>query len=173
MLKKTVGLFILIAVLAVPVVGQTDADKGMNVSAGMFFVTDGDASDVMGNGIGVTLDKKVRSTASMDLHASVGYYKFSGDYLGYDVDASIIPLMVTGIYGKNADKATKTYYGLGVGLTMFDANLEGYDLGNETDFAYQLLGGVEFGKNMFAEAKYLSGGRNGNTGFGVNVGMKF
>lgn len=176
MFNRLVIFCVLIGLLCVPAFALGDSSADLRVSAGLFLITDSEASDTAGNGLSLNLEKKVQSLGEGDIYVSAGYIRFSNTYGSVDLDLSLIPIMATYVIKPSSDAETRFYFGGGAGLVFMDATASsGYysDSGSETDFAYQLLGGAEFGDTMFAEVKYLSGGRTGNTGFSLHIGGRF
>lgn len=157
--------------------GKAVVNDGLAVSAGLFFPTGSDAGDVLGNGIGINAEKMISVKDRYDVYGSLGFVRFSNSWEGADVSEHIIPVMVTVMPRQSSkNRAAKFYYGAGLGLTFTKLDYSSDWLGgsdSKLDFAWQFVGGTKFGDKMFAEAKYLSGGREANTGFSLNVGSRF
>jgi hypothetical protein len=168
MLKGVILICLAVAALCASAVAQDG--NGMNASLGMFFISNGDASDIMGTGTAITLEKHVASRGRVDLFGSIGYVTFSNTWSGISCDEKLIPIMLT---AKSRQTGTqKAYFGLGVGLIIMDLSI-GSLSDSRTDLGLQLLGGLSFGKSMFGELKLLGGSRNGNTGYSLNLGARF
>ena len=158
-------------------VGKAVSNDDLAVSLGVFFPTSSDASDVIGTGFGITAEKMIGAKKRFDIYGSLGFVGFSNSIEGTDVSEHIIPAMVT-LMPRQASKSrgAKFYYGGSLGLTFTkldysDSEFDGSD--SKIDFAWQLVGGSNLNDKLFAEAKYLSGGREANTVFSLNVGTRF
>lgn len=138
-----------------------------------FYLTDSSARDIAGNGLGLTVEQKVGSASKLPIYASAGIYRFSNDFdlLGdtYNTRMTLIPVFLnTKLYSMNK----KTYCGFGMGFIYSDVKIDNLS-NNNTDLAFQLLGGLEINDGYSLELKYLDGDRNGNTGLSFNLGMRF
>ena len=66
---------------------------------------------------------------------------------------------------------TGYYWGWGAGLCRLSAGV-GWISASETDLAWQVCGGMQKARQSY-ELRYVSGGRNGNTGFMLTAAMRF
>ena len=180
------GRYLIVCILAlglcVPALAQTSTDNGLSASLEMFYFTDSEARDLLGTGMGLNVEKKLAN----DMYISLGYIK-AGDELSagsesLEWDVSLIPIMVTKHFGQISQNSN-AYWGVGAGFVINKLDMSYKDTeypgdnfdesDSSTDLAWQLVGGTLLGKNILAQAKYFSGGHEGNTGFSLNVGMKF
>lgn len=157
---------------------QGPAAQKFTVSPEYFYLLDGDARDFYGGGLGVTLGYKVTEDEAGPMYASIGYISLSGSstgevYAGYNVDITIMPLMLTKYYSPNTAYGKKLYYGVGAGIvrTKMETDFLGDDTTN--DFAWQLVGGMNFNEKWFGEIKYFNGSNDVNTGLTASIGAKF
>lgn len=160
---------------------KSEPKSELEVSLGLMHLTDSDAREVAGYGLGIELRKQISRGPGVSkksrkdeakLYASVGYIKFSNSFYGLGVDATVVPIMATAV----KIKKNSVYYGAGLGLAMTRLELWGFgpsESASQTDFAYQLMVGKNLGRNKFVEARYFNGGIPGNTGIGVSIGAKF
>jgi len=149
-----------------------EVGKGLNVSLGFFQLTDSDAKDMYGDGFGLTVEKMLPSEGERQLSASIGYIAHSSTYGSLDVKLTNIPVLFNVRVVKESG-ANNWYYGAGIGFNRMNISVSGFGSDPTTDFCFQLMGGMKFGKNMFADVRSLSGGRKGNSGLMFNVGASF
>lgn len=162
--------------------------KDLKVSTGYFSFSDSDVKDVVGTAFALNAEKALTGKGQWESFVSVGYAKASGSNGVGDGKITIIPMVYGMKYNltPNALK-TKFYAGAGAGLTYSNAKATytGYTLDStaydgtisetwkKLSLSFQLMGGVEFGKSMFAEMKYIDGGEDVNTGWSFCLGAKF
>lgn len=174
---KIVFVVMVVLALLVPAVsGATapaDVDQHINVSLGTFYLSATSAKEVLGGGIGLALDRQLRTLGDYDIHANIGYVNFSNTVVGINVKESLVPITIRAIR-KFGDKAGTNHSYAGVGLGLVVNTLKAFGQSNtETDPCIELIGGMKFGDKMFAELKWLRGGKDANTGIGLNVGSSF
>ncbi|MFA4996328.1 MAG: hypothetical protein WC536_04280 [Patescibacteria group bacterium] len=180
---KVVVVFLVVVVMMLAAATSFAAkanDANLNVSIGNFMLSNGEVADMVGPGLGITLNKEIPmsgllgSLKNVKLYGNLSYVRFSNSYQGVSIKETLIPITVRAI--KDFDLENKSslrpYAGLGVGIVLMSLDIEGTS-GSKTDACLELIGGTKFGSNAFAELKYLGGKRNGNTGWGLNVGCSF
>jgi opacity protein-like surface antigen len=123
----------------------------------------------------------VGEDAAEPMYLSVGYTAFSGSGVydagegtaNYDADVTVMPLMLTKYYSPETMSANKLYYGVGAGVvrTKTDMGILGDD--TSTDFAWQLVGGMNYNEKWFGEIKYFNGSDDLNTGLTASIGARF
>jgi len=141
----------------------------------------------LGNGLGITLDLPLRfAEREGETAVTLGVGRAQEDGLVYDpviqgyvlveLRETLYTVMLTQRYGPGVTNGRGPYLGAGAGLmvTVADVGPPGLRVSDtESNFAFQVLAGLQFTKNVFAEFRYFNGSVPENTGFAVAVGVSF
>lgn len=148
--------------------------KPLAVKVGLYFALNEDARRAGGSGM-------LHMEADYTLQSGVEGNSLSYTQLGIGLtqrrDLQIIPITLSQVYrDPNATQDRGFYYGLGLGIYVVDMETAGTSGKKKNLFGGSVIGGMEFGNNIFGEVEYHLISRYDKknvSGLQLAVGMRF
>jgi opacity protein-like surface antigen len=168
-------LLVLTAVLLLSV-APAMAGNYVKGTVGYFSPTDGDLDGSFGLNVAGGMDLKDQLDAPVSVELGIGYT--APEATG--VDVSIVPITLTGLYELPLDVPDFAFnVGAGLGLYMWDAEVDGTSVADGNDFGFHIQAGADYKLNdqlaLVGELKWAKVDFDDADGGGtsVNVGAKY
>jgi len=157
------------------------------VSISGFELRDNTLNDMVGTGIGLSVDLPLRMGQSQgETAVTLGVMSASGTIDSSEIGAApgiqveltdtIYSIMLTKRYGPGVTTGRGPYLGTGAGLAHTRLHADFFPdtaSAEENDFIFQLFAGIQFSSRSFGEIRYFNGQDDANTGFAIAVGKTF
>ncbi len=172
-LRGLVGVIALLVVASASASAQMASASRFGISAGVALPM-GDFGDAVGLGIHVGGHIQMPLGEKLKLRLNGDFGTYGGDTPGLD-NGTLLGGVANILLPITTTSALKPYVFGGIGYYQTKANFQGGGSFDDSNLAFNVGGGYDWGKNFFTELRFLSIQTDGSstTTFPISIGLRF